>query len=134
MKKLILFIIIFFAFVGFSKNVKSQTLTFCESVSDDGKPVNESDVFYINKDGGSLYFLVNLPSDVNCTFITYKFNTIDKYGNEEYSTTITQDNMQENWTWFYKKIIFYDAGTYMIYVKDCNSKLLTAQKITIKIN
>ena len=131
-KRIFTFVIVFFISFLLGKSIQAQSLYFCEEVSKDGEPVHESNVFTINSDGGSLYFLVKLPKTVNCTFVTYKLNTVDSYGNEEYNTTITQDNMKENWSWFYKEVTFYKTGVYMVYVKDCNSNILTAEKITIK--
>lgn len=79
----------------------------------------------------TLFFLVKLENSINCTSVNYKLYLIDDIENEKYSTTIIQENMKVEWSWFYKPVTFYAPGTYMVYVKDCKSKAIVASKISI---
>jgi len=125
-------LIAIFLMTGFGKNVNAQSLTFCEGVDDNGSPTNPSEVFNIPSDGGYFFFLVTLPYAINCTSISYKLYKVDDSGDETYSTTISQDDMNSTWTWFYKKVTFYETGVYKVYVRDCNNELLTSAMLQIK--
>jgi hypothetical protein len=127
----ILFIILFTT--GFGKVVHAQSLYFCEGVDENGKPVNESNTFTIPSDGGYLYFLVKLPEEVNCTTVKYKLYKIVGSG-EEYSTTIYQEDMKSNWTWFWKQVTFYQSGDYNVYVVDCKGVTLASAKVKIQFS
>ena len=133
-KRMMSGLILFIMLIGFSRTISAQTLTFCEGVSDNGSAISPAEVFNINSDGGYLYFLVNMSEPVNCSYVTYKLYTVNSYGNEEFSTSITQDGMSDNWSWFYKKVTFYTAGSYKVYVRDCNSNLIATGYVEIKIN
>ncbi len=109
----------------------AQTLYFCEGVDDDGYPITESSVFRISPDGSYLYFLVRMPYEIDCSSIRYEIYEVDYDGMETYSTTIYQD-VEYDWIWFWKKVTFYDAGFYDVYVYDCNDYVLTSNTIRIK--
>ncbi len=118
--------------IGIAKSVNSQTLYFCEGVDDDGNAITESSTFTINSDGGYLYFLIKNTKAFNCTYLNYELFKINDSGKEVYNTVITQDGMEKNWTYAWKKVTFYQSGKYKVYVKDCNSKTIATNKITIK--
>ncbi|HMT13021.1 MAG TPA: hypothetical protein PKA39_15545, partial [Ignavibacteria bacterium] len=63
-----LFILALFAVTG---NTSSQTLYFCEGVSDDGYPITESSTFNIGSGGGYVYALVRLPYEVACRSVRF---------------------------------------------------------------
>ena len=117
----------------FSKGLFSQTLTFCESVDNNGNPNSPSAVFNIGSNGGYLDMLVSIPYDLNCKSVRYEVYKLDSYGSEIYSTTIYQDT-QRDWRWFWKEITFYDSGKYHIYVYDSNDYLLTSGSVQIQFN
>ncbi len=122
-------------FVGLLLSVShqaiSQTLYFCESVDDDGSPENESSSFTISDDGGYLYFLVQLGFKVRSSYVNYDIYRVDSYGDEKFYKTIKQDT-EYNWAWFYKKVTFYDSGTFNVYVYDEDDKFLVSGKVKIK--
>lgn len=133
MKKRILPLLLFFILISGSQlKLTAQNLYFCEGVDDNGYPKNESTVFTIQSGGGSLYFLVRLPYEVGCTYVNYYLYTVDYNERETYSTTIKQEEMGTNWSWFWKKITFYETGTYKVYVYDCNNRMLVSSTIKIK--
>ena len=118
---------------GFGKSMKAQSLYFCEDVDESGSPKNPSSTFNIPSAGGYFYFLVKLPYAINCSYVNYKIYKVDYSGSETYNTTINQDGMSNNWTWFYKKVTFYETGTYKIYLKDCNGETLTSETVQINL-
>lgn len=122
------FIFTLFILTGFSF---SQTLYFCEGVDDNGRPQSASGTFYIPGGGGYFYFLVRLPYEINCTYIDYDIYDIDDYGYETFNTTVSQDGISRNWTWFWKKVTFYKSGYYHIYVRDCTNYNLTDGYVNI---
>ena len=129
-KKLILLSLLLFTFVGFSGNLKAQTLIFCESVDANGNPEGKSSVFNISSSGGYLDMLVNLREDLNCYTVKYDVYKVVN-GSDVYQYTITQDT-QLDWRWFWYKITFYDEGKYNIYLYDCNDYLLTSGSVRIQ--
>ncbi len=117
-----LFILALFAVTG---NTSSQTLYFCEGVSDDGYPITESSTFNIGSGGGYVYALVRLPYEVACRSVRFEI-----YRNGAYDNTIYVDT-EKNWVWFWKKITFYDSGNYTAYVYDCFDYQLTSGSVRI---
>ncbi len=106
----------------------SQQVYFCEGVDDDGYPINESDTFTIPEDGGYLYVLVRLDDRVNCTSV----NLMIYNGDEELQTTLTVDT-KKNWTWFWKKIAFYEEGEFIVDVWDCDFNSLATGIVEIEV-
>jgi len=131
LKKLFLAAFIILAAFALSNISNAQTLYFCEGVDDDGYPITESSVFRISSSGSYLYFLVRVPYEIDCSSIRYEIYEVDYDGMELYSSTIYQD-VEYDWIWFWKKVTFYDAGFYNVYVYDCNDYVLTSNTIRIK--
>ena len=109
---------------------KSQTLYFCEGVDDDGYPENSSHTFTIPYDGGYFYFLVSMGNKVRTTHVEYDIYKVNDYGDEKYNTTISQD-VEYDWTYFWKKVTFYDAGTYKVYAYDDDDYLLCSGTVEV---
>lgn len=130
MKKLnwFFFTLVILIFSLFIEIGYSQSIYFCEGVEDDGEPINESSLFTIPDNGGFLYVLIQLPYAVNCRKVD-----LVVYHNGNYDNTITIET-KKNWTWFWKKVTFYDDGDYDIYVYDCNNYLLTDGSLEIEFD
>ena len=135
MKRFYFLSFVLFAVISLTAPYSSlaQTLYFCEDVDDDGYAINEASVFNIPDDGGYLYFLVRLGSgrEINCDEVLFDIYKVDSRGKEEFDNTIYQD-VEPDWNWFWKKITFYDRGTYKVYVYDEDSKFLTSGTVKIK--
>lgn len=114
-----------------SNNTYSQTMQFCEDVTEDGKAVTPSSVFNISTKGGYLKVLTSLPYRVGTVSVVYEIYKIDDDGYEKYDNTIYQD-VDPSWTWFWKEITFYKAGTYEIEVYDADRNFLTSGQISIQ--
>ena len=133
MKRRFLTMLLFFILIsGFRLTLNAQTLYFCEGIDDSWYPVNDSNVFTIEEDGVTIFFLVRSPYYLACSFVNYKIYLVDENGKEQYNVTIKQENMRKDWKRFFKKVTFNKIGTYNVYVYDCDEKLLTNSKITIK--
>lgn len=103
----------------------SQTISFCEGVTDDGEPTNPSSKFTIPESGGYLDVLVDLGYEVDCSSVDFEI-----YRNGKYDNTISMDT-KDNWTWFYKQITFYKSGEFTIDVYDCNDDLIVSGTVEI---
>jgi hypothetical protein len=132
MKKLaLLFSIVALFFVV--NTATSQSLYFCESVDSKGNPTGESSTFNIPKGGGYFYFLVKLPYTIGCTAVKYDIYDVYSDYSENYNTTISQDGIGTNWDWFWKKVTFYTAGYYHVYVYDCYGTVIASSYLTINV-
>ena len=130
-KNLFVLIFLFTALFVFQNFASAQKLTFCEGVSSDGSPIGKSSTFNIPAGGGYFYFLVNLRSEVNCAYVDYVVYKENSRGTMEYYTTYSQDDVKANWTWFWKKVTFYDAGYYRVDVVDCGSETIASSYLTV---
>jgi len=110
----------------------SQKLTFCESIDSNGNPNRVSSTFTIRSTGGFLEALVTLPHGVDAAFATYDIFHLNEENKESFESTIRQ-NIQPDFTWFSKKIVFHKSGTYNVYVYDDRDHLLCMGRITIKM-
>lgn len=118
-----------FFFLFISGITYSQVLYFCESVDEYGEPVNSSNNFTISYDGSYLDFLVRMDSSVGVGSVCYKIYEV-KNGKEIYDNTIWQD-VEPEWTWFWKEIIFYEDGLFNVYVYDEEGNFLASGTIEI---
>lgn len=124
--------LLFVSMYGFANTTQSQTLRFCENVSSSGDPIAESSVFNIDEKGGFFKFLVTLPYTVGTQSVNYEIYKVDSQGNESYESSINQD-VDGSWTWFWKEVTFYNAGTYNIYVYDGAKNFLTSSQVRIQL-
>ena len=108
-----------------------QSLYFCEDVDSNGYPENSSTVFTIPSAGGYFYFLVRMGDKARTTHIEYDIYEVNRYGEEKYNTTVSQD-IEYDWTYFYKQVTFYDAGKYKVYVYDNEDYLLTSGTVEVE--
>src|SRR6188768_3817913 len=92
-----------FLFLFFSATSFSQSLIFCEKVSQDGKPEKPSHIFRISRDGGFFQFLAILDKPVNTTEIKMDIFRVDDTGKESFDATVTV-NVQKEWVWFSKEV------------------------------
>ncbi|MCC7157992.1 MAG: hypothetical protein IT281_00475 [Ignavibacteria bacterium] len=126
MKKLLAITFIALAFLVLNEKSNSQTMYFCEGVTNDGYPQTESSVFNIGSDGGYVYVLVRLPYEIACRSVRFEI-----YRNGEYDNTIYVDT-EKSWVWFWKQITFYKAGNYTAYAYDCFDYMLTSGSVKIQ--
>ncbi len=109
---------------------QAQSVYFCEGVDDDGYPIGSSSEFTISRDGGYLYILTRLSYECDSYEIILKVFRVDSRGNENiYNTYYIKSS--PDWTWFSKKVTFYDRGTYKVYIYDEYNQRLASGEVNI---
>lgn len=126
MKKIILFsLFIFLGHFSFS-----QSMTFCEKVTQDGKPENPSHIFRIVKSGGSFQLLAILDKAVNTKLVKIDIFKVDENGKETWDASVDVD-VENDWVWFSKQLIFYKGGDYTVYAYTAEDKLLCTGMVKV---
>jgi hypothetical protein len=112
----------------------SQTLSFCKNVDQNtGSLIGENSSFTFKEDSGSIILYVKLPYDVLCSVIFYDIYSFNESTQQDqFEATITQD-VEENWTYFYKAVMFYKSAKYKIRVFDCLDEELVTNVVIIKM-
>jgi hypothetical protein len=128
MKKLIPFLTALL--ISVSSVFAQGSLTFCEDVNSDGKPVMASPVFMVEGSGGLLKMLVRSTETFKTEKLEYKVFYVKK-GGEELLTSMSQ-KVGEGWNFAWKEVVFYDAGDYKIKVYKSNGEILTTGTVSIK--
>lgn len=112
----------------------SQTLQFCEKVSDKGTAINPKTLFTIDKDKGeSIKFLVKLPFSIGTDKATYELYKVDQTGAESFVRSISQD-VGADWLWFWKDVKFTKDGSFNVKVYDGQGNHLVTSHLTIQYN
>jgi hypothetical protein len=111
------------AFFLFASQAFSQSLIFCEKVSQDGKPEKPSHIFRIGKDGGFFQFLAILDKPVNTSEVKIDLFRVDATGKESFDATLSV-KVQPEWVWFSKEVNFFKGGDYTVYAYTAEDKLL----------
>lgn len=130
-KNLAIWIFIVAALFILQNSANAQKLYFCEGVTDNGKPITPSSTFNIPSGGGYFYFLVKLDDAIGCYNVDYVIYKENSRGKMVYNTTITQEDMKTSWTWFWKKVTFYEDGYYRVDVVDCYSNTIASSYLTV---
>jgi hypothetical protein len=124
----------FFLLILFVSSVSlAQRVYFCEGVNDDGSPINDASEFTISSSGGYLYVLTKLYSRCNTKEAIIDIFKVGNDSKESFVNTIYVDT-ETSWTWFWKKVTFYNSGKYNVYVYDEDEKLLASGTVRINFN
>jgi len=110
----------------------SQSLLFCEKVSQDGKPEKPSHIFRIGRDGGFFQFLAVLDKPVNTTEVKIDIFKVDDTGKEIFDATVSV-KVQPEWVWFSKEVNFFKGGDYTVYAYTAEDKLLCTGMVKVII-
>jgi hypothetical protein len=94
--------------------IGQTTLRVCSYVDGNGKTTTAQNIFTI-RDGDELKMLVNSDKNLETSRLDYKIYRVSSSGYASYDVTISQD-VETNWVWAYKGIIFHSAGFYLIKV------------------
>ena len=119
-----------FSLILLGSFTQSQSVYFCEGVDDDGYPIGSSSEFTISRDGGYLYILTRLGYECDTYEIIMDIFKVDRRGNEDFYDTYYIDSSPD-WIWFWKKVTFYDRGTYRVYIYDEYSERLASGEVDI---
>ena len=123
-------IIISFLFLIVSSVSFSQSLIFCEKVSQDGKPEKPSHIFRIGHDGGFFQFLAILDKPVNTMEVKMDIFRVDETGKESFDATVTV-KVQKEWVWFSREVSFFKSGDYTVYAYTAEDKLLCTGMVKV---
>ena len=108
-----------------------QTLHFCRSHTQDGKPIGSQDTFELKKAGQSIEFLFDQGENITSPKI-YFF--VDRWTNgrfDEYDTK--SSTLVNSSTWTAVQYPFSQAGAYRIQVMDADKKLLISKQLGVSI-
>ena len=108
----------------------SQSLIFCEKVSEDGKPEKPSHIFRISREGGFFQFLALLDKPVNTTEVKIDIFAVDENGKETFDATHSV-KVQKDWVWFTKQVNFFKGGDYTVYAYSAEDKLLCTGMVKV---
>lgn len=108
----------------------SQSLIFCEKVTEDGKPVKPSHIFTIGRDGGFFQLLAILDKPVNTAEVKIDIFKVDDSGKETFDATVSV-KVQDEWIWFSKELIFYKGGDFTLYAYTADDKLLCTGMVKV---
>ena len=122
---------VLFLFIILGSFTEAQTVYFCESVDDDGYAIGSSSTFTIGREGGYLYVLTRLGYVCDTYEIIMDIFKVDRRGNEDFYDTYYIDSSPD-WYWFWKKVTFYDRGTYRVYIYDEYSQRLASGEVEIE--
>ena len=116
MKKVVLILVLSISGLFISQKSKAQTISFCESVKEDGQMVNPSSTYAITKKGGVINMLVTLDHKVDADKIVYKIFRVSDKGDQTLDQVINDNNVTPDWMWFYHELVIRSPGNYMVYV------------------
>jgi hypothetical protein len=128
MKKL--FSLIFVLIILCSSSAFSQQLYFCESVTDEGEPVNAKSNWQLDEGKAEIEILFdngqqNIPGTIIYLFIDKMFdNTFEPFDSKSI-------HLEDDATWLTINFSFSEYGTYDVYFMDNSRNKLASKKITI---
>jgi len=112
-------------------SVAQYSLTFCESVNNDGKPQKASNSFMVDKEGSALKLLLKTDEKLAADQMDFRIFYINESGKEEQLSKLPQ-KVEPGWDYVWKEIVFFDPGNYR--VKVYNSKGLYLTSANLKVN
>lgn len=129
MKKVFFVIVLFIA----SQAAFAQyTLTFCKEVSTEGKADNPTTTITTNGNESSpVKILVKGDEKLNAQEVEYRIYFVDETGKETEVSKLPQI-IEPNWEFAWKKVTFYDPGTYRVKVYTDKGTYLTSANLNVK--
>jgi|GEM_PF-2715883 len=113
----------------FSAVVSAQTLTFCDYVSSEGECSGEETAFYSDSASIDVKVKITMTEAVNTNRVDLKiYKMVDSV--ETYDATIPID-VQTDWGWFYRGVVFYEDAQYKIYAYKADGTYLCSGTIDI---
>ena len=107
------------------------SLTFCESVNNEGKALHPSNFFMISPKGSALKFLLKADDGFKTDQMDFRIFYINDSGKEEEISKLPQ-KLEPNWTYTWKEVVFFDSGNYRVKVYDSNGVYLTSANVNVK--
>ncbi len=124
--------IVLFSFFLLVKAAGAQySLTFCEDVTKDGKPMMVSNQFMVDAEGGVLKFLVRTDSKFNTSQLDFRIYYMSDAGSEQEILRLPQP-VEPDWAYAWKEMVMFDPGMYRIKIYNAAGTYLTSANVTIK--
>lgn len=125
-----LFVIILF--VTAQTAFAQYTLTFCKEVSTEGKAQDASNsIIASDKAGNPVKILVHSDEKLNTMQVEYRIFFVDENGKETEVSKLPQV-VEPDWDFAWKKVTFYDPGTYRVKVYNDKGIYLTSANLSVK--
>ncbi len=124
-----IFAIVFMAMgqIGFSQ----YSLTFCKEVSTEGTAQNASNSISTGKEGNPVKILVKGDEKLNTEGVEYRIFFVDDNGKESEISKLPQF-VEPDWSFAWKKVTFYNPGTYRVKVYNDKGAYLTSANLSVK--
>ena len=113
--------------IGFSQ----YSLTFCKEVSTEGKAQNASNTISTGKEGNPVKILVKGDEKLNVEGVEYRIFFVDDNGKESEISKLPQF-VEPEWGFAWKKVTFYNPGTYRVKVYNDKGTYLTSANLNVK--
>lgn len=107
------------------------SLSFCESISEDGKPQKVSNSFQVDSKGSLLKIFVRSDEKFNTGQLQFKIFYVDNSGEEETLSTFSQ-KMDADWNYAWKDVAFFTPGNYRVKIYNDKETYLTSANLNIK--
>jgi hypothetical protein len=129
MKKVFFILSLFIATQG---AFAQYTLTFCKEVSTEGKADNPTTTITTNgNESNPVKILVKSDEKLNAQEVEYRIYFVDESGKETEVVKLPQI-IEPNWEFAWKKVTFYDPGTYRVKVYNDKGVYLTSANLNVK--
>ncbi|MFM7218175.1 MAG: hypothetical protein ACKO1U_09170 [Bacteroidota bacterium] len=123
-------LIVILCSVLFTTKVAAQKVEFCEQVTQQGECIHAGSFFRVTDKGGRLQVVVHsaapLAGDKAVLDLFFK----DDSGKEKFESTIKVD-VQPDWMWFSRQLVFQRPGEYVVYAYDSKGNLIGTASLTI---
>jgi hypothetical protein len=116
-----------------SQSIFAQySLTFCKEVSTEGKADNPTTTITTNgSEANPVKILVKNDERLNAQEVEYRIYFVDESGKETEVSKLPQI-IEPNWEFAWKKVTFYDPGTYRVKVYNDKGVYLTSANLNVK--
>jgi hypothetical protein len=126
-------VIALMAFIfSLSMGYSQSTISFCARVDQNGYCLFNNTKFFLSPDSTTetIYLEVKQPATFTGTAkITFKFYTVDKNGEEKYSS-MAEQNVQDSWMFAWLPHQF-NAGKYNIKIYNDKNELLASRSLEL---
>ena len=107
------------------------SLSFCESVTADGKPQKLSNSFMVTGKGSALKLFVKADEGFDTEQLKFNIYFINTLGNEEEVTSLIQKT-EPGWNYIWKEVVLFNPGVYRVKVYSGKGTYLTSANLNIK--
>ncbi len=119
-------------FIASQAAFAQYSLTFCKEVSTEGKADNPTTTITTNgSESNPVKILVKGDEKLNAQEVEYRIYFVDENGKETEVSKLPQI-IEPHWEFAWKKVTFYDPGTYRVKVYNDKGVYLTSANLNVK--